>query len=97
MTGDSADHEARRIASLALARIEQHEKHCEERARKAEIFEAEMRVGIKDMASSFRDGLSRIHGRLDALTRGALFGLGGIVVSAVGTALWWLITAKGAG
>jgi hypothetical protein len=86
------DHEARKMASLALSRIEQHEKHCEERARKAEIFEAEMRAGVRDIAASFRDGLNRIHSRLDSFQKAALISLSTGVLGFLATAVWWLIT-----
>lgn len=83
MVDTGTDHEARRIAALALSRIEQHEKHCEERARKAEIFEAEMRSGMRDISASVKEGVGRIHGRLDNLIRGALIGAIGLVISLV--------------
>lgn len=83
MADAATDHEARRIAALALSRIEQHEKHCEERARKAEIFEGEMRSGLRDIAANIKDGTGRIHGRLDNLIRGALVGAIGLVISLV--------------
>lgn len=48
------DHEARSMAQRALDRQDAYEKSSEERARRAEMFETEMKRGI-----------SRIHQRMD--------------------------------
>ncbi|MEE9451853.1 MAG: hypothetical protein V3V61_03745 [Gammaproteobacteria bacterium] len=48
------DHEARSMARSALDKLSSHEKFCEERNRRADAFEAEM-----------KRGLARIHQRMD--------------------------------
>lgn len=92
---DNTDHEARRVAGLALARIEQHEKHCEERARKAEIFEGEMRSSMRDLTASIKDGNGRIHTRLDTALRGGIGLTMTIIIGMVGAVLWWLVQRGG--
>ncbi len=52
--GTAIDHEARSMAWRALDRQETYEKSNEERARRAEMFETEMKRGI-----------SRIHQKMD--------------------------------
>lgn len=89
---ESVDHEARQTAAIALQRIEAHERFCEERARKADIFEKEVRIGIRDMTASFDKGLTRIHERLDAFQR-VVIGVGmTALVGTVGGVLWFLAT-----
>lgn len=87
---DAIDHEARSSAALALQRIESHERFCEERARKAEIFEKEVRIGIRDMTTSFDKGLTRIHERLDAFQRVVIGVALTALVTGVGGAFWLL-------
>lgn len=90
---ETVDHEARSSAALALQKIESHERFCEERARKAEIFEAEVRVGIRDMANSFDKGLTRIHERLDAFQRVVI----GVALTALATGvggIFWFLADK---
>lgn len=89
---DTVDHEARRISAMALQKIESHEKFCEERARKAEIFESEIRVGIREMTASFDKGLTRIHERLDQFQRMSIGFALATVVTAMGGILWFLAT-----
>lgn len=87
---DAIDHEARQNAAIALQRIEAHERFCEERARKADIFEKEVRIGIRDMTASFDKGLTRIHERLDAFQRVVIGGGLAALIGTVGGVLWFL-------
>lgn len=85
------DYEARRKSDLALEKIAAHEKYCEERGRKAETFESEMRSDFKEMHKCFREGLNLIHERLNLLIRTALFALLTVLMGGAGTVIWWLV------
>lgn len=87
---ETIDHEARSAAAMALQKIESHEKFCEERARNAEIFEKEVRIGIRDMTTSFDKGLTRIHERLDAFQRVVIGVALTALISGVGGLFWFL-------
>lgn len=89
---DYIDHTARTQAALALQKIEQHERFCEERARKSEIFEAEVRTGIKDMTVSFEAGLASLHDRLNSMQQKIVLLLASAILSAMVGAIWWLLT-----
>lgn len=91
MSDDFQDHEARKTAALALQKIEAHEKFCEERARKSEVFESEMRVGMKEIAGQFRDGIGRIHARLDDFQKKGFWAAVTVVTTAGLGTLMWLI------
>lgn len=94
---DVADHQARRDAALALEKIAAHERFCEERARKSEIFESEVRIGLKEMNGTFREGVGRIHMRLDDFQKKGFWTAVGIVSSvAIGLA-FYLIQQQGGG
>ncbi len=88
MSDQVIDHEARRIAQQAHDRIEQHEKFCVERTRRAETFEGDMRVGMTNLGTQIQSTVGRVHGRIDMLIRGALFGCLAIIVSGVS---WFLV------
>lgn len=81
--------QAAAMAQRALDKIDAHEKYCEERGRRAEIFEAEMRHALPNIAESINKGLSRVHNRLDSLIRGALVGVIGITISLI--SYIWLV------
>lgn len=59
------DHEARRLAEKALNIVEAHEKFCEERGRKAEAAELEMKAAVANLTEKFDNGVRRIHQRID--------------------------------
>ncbi len=59
------DHEARRLAEKALNIVEAHEKFCEERGRKAEQAELEMKAAVANLTEKFDSGVQRIHARID--------------------------------
>jgi len=62
---DVIDHEARRLAEKALQIIEAHEKFCEERGRKSEQAEIEMKAAVSNLTEKFENGVRRIHKRID--------------------------------
>ena len=62
---DVIDHEARPLAEKALQIIEAHEKFSEERARKSEQAEIEMKAAVSNLTEKFENGVRRIHERID--------------------------------
>lgn len=87
---DVVDHEARQNAAIALQKIEAHERFCEERARKAEAFETEMRESLRDVNVAVTKGLTRIHERLDAVQRIFITMGSAAIIGFLGSVLWYL-------
>ena len=71
------------IAQRAMDRLDSHEKHCDERSRRADAFEAEMRKAIPDIAETLSKGLARVHSRLDGLIKTGMFGAITIVLALI--------------
>jgi len=61
----AVDHEARSVSQRALDKIEAHEKFCEERARKADLFETKTSSDLSTIGDKLHNGLGRLHERLD--------------------------------
>ena len=69
MTESAVDHEARRSAQKALDLIAGHEKVCEERARTSADFQTRTITLLDKIESNQREGLQRVHTRLDAIAK----------------------------
>ena len=85
------DYEARTLAKLALQKTETLEKFCEERARKAELFETEMRSAVNNINESVKGGLTRIHSRFDTLIFWGLTTAVGAVIAGGGCIIIYLL------
>lgn len=99
------DHEARLAAQKAsdtaqraLDKIESHAKYCEERARRAEVFEAYMRSEMRNLTIDFEGAFKHIHERLDLINKGTvsvqraiIIGGGGAFFTGLCGVIWWLV------
>lgn len=88
MTESMVDHEARRDIAVVRAKQDTHERYCEERGRKTDLFETEMRAAISTIAEKISDGNSRIHQRLDAMWKTSLGVLLTVIIAGGG---WFLV------
>lgn len=105
------DHEARLAAQKAsdtaqraLDKIESHTRYCEERARRAAVFEADMRSEMRNLTGDFKEAFNRIHERLDAINKGTvtlqraiIIGGGGAFFTGLCGVLWWLVEKTAGG
>jgi len=79
------------VVAVLQARQENHEKFCEERARRAEIFETDMKDAVLGMRAAQSEATKRVHDRLDALVRSVAGLLLAVVLSLIGfigMAIW---------
>ena len=61
----AVDHEARSRADRLSDRQDAHERFCEERARRAELFESEMKSSTANLTERLSNGVARIHQKME--------------------------------
>jgi hypothetical protein len=95
---ETAAAEALMKANLALERLNSHERFCEERARRADAFEAQTKQTLNEVSGKIDAAMTiisdkiersngRIHGRLDGMNKQII----GVLVSIVGGGIGWAI------